>query len=472
MFAFLNRSTSRLSSGKKSAAAASKVSLVQPATVAETPAAEVTTDVTTDALALVEVTDTVVEANANAEESIVKEESRTAEEKVDAAQPAASSESPAEASTAGAADEPDSTEKLADDTKEVKDPETDTQISLVNAAPDLEQAPPASLTVDVREALSASPATSAPSALPATSEEDDSVPSLSSPTNDIKLAPLSTPPPRRFSLQRLGALLSPTHSHESKPILDASHEASKRSDAKAALDHARIAHAKLSASDRRARQSAHVIRALIIGPDGIVLPPSRPVIVMKGEIKKVKAQLLEPKSANKVILQLKTLPGVSGPASGDVVKAEADEVRASGPIHAVCFEGTDKEIEEKHFSKLKAEEETVLAAVAGVGIGLAAFKLPSVTTASLESLTATLKDIKLVSLFTAPDLGLGQPGDGREGEGILSGALPTAEAVIEGVEQITPQLMSLGYATGKAIIPNHAGVYPPTDRMSVLTCEA
>jgi len=27
----------------------------------------------------------------------------------------------------------------------------------------------------------------------------------------------------------------------------------------------------------------------------------------------------------------------------------------------------------------------------------------------------------------------------------------------------------LGYATGKAILPDHKGVHPPTDRISVLT---
>jgi hypothetical protein len=74
------------------------------------------------------------------------------------------------------------------------------------------------------------------------------------------------------------------------------------------------------------------------------------------------------------------------------------------------------------------------------------------------------KDIHIVSLVKSPDLGLGQPGDG---DGILSGALPTAETVIDGFEQITPQLMALGFAT--SVWPDHKGVYPPTDRMSVLT---
>jgi len=72
----------------------------------------------------------------------------------------------------------------------------------------------------------------------------------------------------------------------------------------------------------------------------------------------------------------------------------------------------------------------------------------------------------IVNLMTAPNMGLGQPGDG---EGMFAGAIPTPQTVIEGIKMITPQLMALGYATGKAIVPDHAGIYPPLDRMSVLT---
>jgi len=80
--------------------------------------------------------------------------------------------------------------------------------------------------------------------------------------------------------------------------------------------------------------------------------------------------------------------------------------------------------------------------------------------------TDALQNLHVVSLFTAPNLGLGQPGDGQ---GLLAGAIPTAETVINGVEQMTPQLMALSYATGLPAFPDHKGIYPPTDRMSVLT---
>ena len=85
----------------------------------------------------------------------------------------------------------------------------------------------------------------------------------------------------------------------------------------------------------------------------------------------------------------------------------------------------------------------------------------------IDSVTEAFKNLHVINLFQAPDLGLGQPGDGP---GLLAGAVPTAETVINGLTQVTPQLMALGYATGRAVIPDHNGIYPPTDRLSVLTC--
>jgi hypothetical protein len=93
--------------------------------------------------------------------------------------------------------------------------------------------------------------------------------------------------------------------------------------------------------------------------------------------------------------------------------------------------------------------------------------LPSVLSASATALADTFDDLNLIDLIITPGFGLGQPGNGK---GVLAGAVPTAETVINGFVQITPQLMSLGYATGREIFPDHTGVYPPTDRMSLLTC--
>ncbi|THH08685.1 hypothetical protein EW146_g8919, partial [Bondarzewia mesenterica] len=135
-------------------------------------------------------------------------------------------------------------------------------------------------------------------------------------------------------------------------------------------------------------------------------------------------------------------------------------------IHAVCLSYPEPEAEEKHFRRLKHASAQPQVQTVSVSVDIESFSLPSVATATVDSLTDALKDIKLVSLIAAPNLGLGQPGDG---DGLLAGAIPTAETVIHGIVQITPQLMSLGYATGKSIFPDHAGVYPPVDRMSILT---
>ena len=112
---------------------------------------------------------------------------------------------------------------------------------------------------------------------------------------------------------------------------------------------------------------------------------------------------------------------------------------------------------------------------------------PSVSDASFDALSTMLKNMDVVNLLLSPDFGIGQPGDGP---GLLSGALPTPGTVLNGLQQVTPELLALGFATGQMLIPDHRGktvlmswpwsddrillpipgVYPPTDRMSVLTC--
>ncbi|EPQ57449.1 hypothetical protein GLOTRDRAFT_74245 [Gloeophyllum trabeum ATCC 11539] len=178
--------------------------------------------------------------------------------------------------------------------------------------------------------------------------------------------------------------------------------------------------------------------------------------VSKPQIKKVKAQLLEPKSANRVIAQLRQLPLTEGPLANGPAKPDI-RTKNHGPIHAVCLPYTDTEAQERHFSRL-AKDLTPEPDV------------PSVTNANFETVTSTFKDLQVVDLLTrgGVDMGLASP-IGSPTEGILSGALPSAEAMINGITQITPQLMNLGFATGKAIMPDHTGVYPPTDRMSVIT---
>ncbi|KAL1748666.1 hypothetical protein HDZ31DRAFT_5241, partial [Schizophyllum fasciatum] len=206
--------------------------------------------------------------------------------------------------------------------------------------------------------------------------------------------------------------------------------------------------AHTSAADRRAKESAHLVRALIVGPDPV--EPSSPEVtraVAKPQLGKVKSQLMKPKEANRVITQLRAL------SSSD---AQASEHGAKGPIHAVCLANNEETEHKLHFSKLEREDE-------GPASELPNFLQGNAAAAKLRGI---IDEMNIVDLLLAPDLGIGQAGDGK---GLLSGAVPTAETVINGVQQITPQLMALGYATGRAILPDHAGVYPPTDRISVLT---
>ncbi|KDQ57618.1 hypothetical protein JAAARDRAFT_105292, partial [Jaapia argillacea MUCL 33604] len=214
-----------------------------------------------------------------------------------------------------------------------------------------------------------------------------------------------------------------------------------------------------SSSDKRAKESALIVRSLIIGPSSI--SPTSPKVakaaVTKPQIGKVKAQLLEPKSANKVIAQLRQLPVSDGEYGSD----SKDVSIHTTPIHAVCLPFTESEVQ-SHFDCCLLEPSQPgapepLAGTAGV------------STATITALASLFEGLHLVNLLTAPDLGLGHAVGSQE-EGILSGALPTPETVIKGITQITPQLMSLGYATGKIVAPSHTGeFYPPTDRMSVLT---
>lgn len=208
----------------------------------------------------------------------------------------------------------------------------------------------------------------------------------------------------------------------------------------------------LLSSDRRAKDSALLVRSLIVGQNSGADSTVPLVRVSPAQLNTVKAQLLQPKTANSVIAQLKALPALSDSSSQN-----------SAPIRAVCLPYTDEVVAEKHFSQLRDVEPTKEPTEGHT------LHLPTITSATSESIIESLKALHIVSLFTAPDLGFGQPGNGP---GLLAGAVPTAETVINGIEKITPELMTLSYATGKSIIPDHVGIHPHVDRMSCLTCMA
>ncbi|KAI0675119.1 hypothetical protein C8Q78DRAFT_1010612 [Trametes maxima] len=243
----------------------------------------------------------------------------------------------------------------------------------------------------------------------------------------------------------------------------------------------------LTRDQRRAHESALVVRDLIVGPFALpfAAPPKRAKVSASGatslrKVQKVKTQLLQPKVAQRVISQLRALPTSDTPVVvGKTRSGQEAKALPKGPIHAVCLPYTDSEAHEKRFSKLDKVEATTSPSAPSKAspkakegnvdqstVSGTPAEIASVTATSLEKLKEMLSDLNLVSLITAADLGLGQPAGGP---GLFNGALPSADAIVNGVEQITPQLMALGYATGKAILPSHAGIYPPTDRMSVIT---
>lgn len=191
---------------------------------------------------------------------------------------------------------------------------------------------------------------------------------------------------------------------------------------------------RTASTEKRAKESAAIIRSIIVGDHNVPLDV-RTKAFSRSAVARVKSQLLKPKAATKMVAQLKILP----PQPTDVPTG------ANVPIHAVCLDVTDDEAYERYFSKLGP-----------------------VVSASIEALATTLANIHIVDLLMAPNIGFGASADAP---GLFAGAVPTPETILEGLQLITPQLLALGYATGKAVLPDHKGVTVPTDRISVLTCK-
>lgn len=216
-------------------------------------------------------------------------------------------------------------------------------------------------------------------------------------------------------------------------------------------------------SEKQAQESALLLRELIVGPSSNPPNKLKSKARSSAEVEKVKAQLARPKTAGKVIAQLRQLSSSDEPVVvGKGANGETLTGLPKGPIHAVCLPYTDAEAQDRHFARLATDKpapgDAQEGATRSVSVHLhtqsTEAEICSVANASITSLQMVFSEVNLVSLVTTPDLGLGGPPDGP---GILSGALPSAQAIIQGVEQITPQLMALGYATGKAVMPDHAG---------------
>lgn len=261
---------------------------------------------------------------------------------------------------------------------------------------------------------------------PLTSSKD--IPLPLSPITSESTNEIAEPAKRRFSFRTFNIQL---RHEERKHALSEIQEHEKKEHAAAALSK-RLAKPLSSNPDKRAQQSAFLVRGMIIGPTSS--SPMLSSAVAKPQLGKLKTQLMEPKSANRIIAHLRELSVDSG---------DGTQAKRSGPIHGVCLAYTDSEEHDLRFSKLGSTSEANVNTFFTV-----------MDSVSVETLSSMFNEMHVIDLVKSPDFGLGQPGDG---DGILAGALPTAETVINGIEQMTPQLMGLGYAVGHAIVPDHTG---------------
>ena len=262
---------------------------------------------------------------------------------------------------------------------------------------------------------------------------------------------LEVPEPhsRKTSIRSsLSLLRRSTDHHQHKPMLDAVHVQQKKHGVLYDFKRAMRSHSgSLPKSEKRAKESAEIVRALIIGPNSISLASKKPQALSKVQLNKVKSELAKPKSANKVISQLRNLDLVTGASASlpvaDISNQPTAAGKRRGPIHAVCLDKPDEDVEKQYFAQLKPD-------VPSETVNLFA---ESVVTANVDSVSSILGNLDIVDLVGI-DFGFGQP---TTAQGVLAGAVPTAETVLTGIKLITPQLMSLGYVTGQTLLPDHKG---------------
>ena len=184
-------------------------------------------------------------------------------------------------------------------------------------------ATPPSGTVATNNAPSANPSSDAPPATQASpvaqADEPEASP-LGELTDKTKKPNAPRTLTRRFSVQNTLGLL-----RKAKPSPDIDTQGAPAPAAPKAAEVTAKKGVSLLSSDRRAKDSALVVRSLIVGQNsgaGSNVPLAR---VSAVQLDTVKAQLLKPKTANLVITQLKALPALTDSTSQN-----------SAPIRAVC----------------------------------------------------------------------------------------------------------------------------------------
>ncbi|KZT62059.1 hypothetical protein CALCODRAFT_463516 [Calocera cornea HHB12733] len=214
--------------------------------------------------------------------------------------------------------------------------------------------------------------------------------------------------------------------------------------------------------ERRAYFAAVRIRTFIVGASALAGSSSRQL--SKSDMKKLRASLEKPEEAKRIIAHLRTLP--SHPDHDKLSAVAGKPSLPAPPLHAACLSVTDEQAEAMHFSKLVAVNPLNTAPPAASTSNKASTPHTTTRPKSAIALESALGSMNLVSLIAAPDLGLGHP---ASDPGIFSGAVPSAQEIGNGVEEVGRTLLALGFAGSGMVWPDHTGVYPPTDTLSCYT---
>jgi hypothetical protein len=337
-------------------------------------------------------------------------------------------------------------------------------------------------------------------------------------------------PPTKSGKHRLSPYLNPFASRSSAKPAAAENANTKNSDAEIIMtDNDEGPQSTNSASDeavsklgRKLSKRQHrvdvshttasvknILSGDFLSPSGASLSPKVRANKLASSQTKIAPQLLREDKANKVISEIRQLsPLVQSEHSAILRSSSSTQISTIAlhtsteppAVHGVCLEETDEEAEANVFSKL------------GPTTSLAALPLspstPSPTTtisASINTLADVLGQLKLVNFLqhgptnatTVPKSpSENEPRASTEAEPLaqrkdlasvgkdvtLMGALPSPAVVAHGVNNMATQLIALGLGDPKSmlaptapdlngLLPDHTGVHPPTDRMSVITCE-
>lgn len=217
--------------------------------------------------------------------------------------------------------------------------------------------------------------------------------------------------------------------------------------------------------------------------------------------------LLHEEEANRLIVEVRQLSPVAhyfppslAASSPNLNAAGVESSRLAHPpaVRAVCLAQTDEETDALFLSKIPTTSPSSAPDSSAATIAT-----------NIDTLAQTLSQIKLINFLqfrphphsasetspldsedssSSPDIApippkIGEPSAASALDATLLGAIPSPRTVEKGVDEMAKQMIALGLGNPSALLgpsapkledllPSHAGVYPPEDRMSVITCES